>query len=95
MIKKNLDYMIKQSQQAGAKVLLLGMRIPPNYGQTYSDLFARQYQQLAQTNDTLLLPFLLTDIAAKPGMMQIDGIHPTLKAQPIMMEAVWSVFRLK
>ncbi len=92
IIKKNLDYMIKQSQQAGAKVLLLGMRIPPNYGQTYSDLFAQQYQQLAHTNDTLLLPFLLTDIAAKPDMMQVDGIHPTLKAQPIMMEAVWSVF---
>lgn len=93
MMKQNLSYMIKQSQNAGAEVLLLGMRIPPNYGQTYSDLFSRQYQQLALENNTLILPFLLNGIATQTGMMQADGIHPTTKAQPLMMEYVWSVIK--
>lgn len=91
LITQNLNYMIQQSQQAGAEVLLLGMRIPPNYGQGYSRLFARQYQQLAVENNTLFVPFLLNGIAAQPGMMQADGIHPTLQAQGIMMEQVRAV----
>jgi acyl-CoA thioesterase-1 len=93
MMKQNLDYMIKQSQNAGAEVLLLGMRIPPNYGKTYSDLFSRQYKQLALENNTLILPFLLNGIATQTGMMQADGIHPTAKAQPLMMEYVWSMIK--
>jgi acyl-CoA thioesterase I len=93
MMKQNLDYMIKQSQNAGAEVLLLGMRIPPNYGKTYSDLFSRQYKQLALENNTLVLPFLLNGIATQTGMMQADGIHPTAKAQPLMMEYVWSMIK--
>ena len=84
MMKQNLDYMIKQSQNAGAEVLLLGMRIPPNYGKTYSDLFSRQYKQLALENNTLVLPFLLNGIATQTGMMQ---------AQPLMMEYVWSMIK--
>lgn len=88
-ITKNLDYMIQQSQSSGAKVLLLGMRIPPNYGETYSRLFAEQYQKLALKHDALLIPFFLKGIAAKPGMMQADGIHPTAQAQLLMMESVW------
>ncbi len=93
MMKQNLGYMIKQSQKSGAEVLILGMRIPPNYGQTYSDLFSRQYQQLALENNTLILPFLLKGIATQSGMMQADGIHPTVKAQPIMMNYVWSLIK--
>lgn len=93
MMKQNLDYMIKQSQNAGAEVLLLGMRIPPDYGKTYSDLFSRQYKQLALENNTLVLPFLLNGIATQTGMMQADGIHPTAKAQPLMMEYVWSMIK--
>lgn len=93
MMKQNLGYMIKQSQSAGAEVLLLGMRIPPNYGKTYSDLFSRQYKQLALENNALILPFLLDGIATQTGMMQADGIHPTVKAQPLMMEYVWSMIK--
>ena len=93
MMKQNMSYMITQSQSAGAEVLLLGMRIPPNYGKTYSDLFSRQYKQLALENDTLILPFLLNGIATQTGMMQADGIHPTAKAQPLMMEYVWSMIK--
>ena len=93
LIKQNLNFMITQSQQAGAKVALLGMRIPPNYGQRYSELFASQYQQLALENNILFVPFLLNGIAAQPGMMQADGIHPTLQAQAIMKEQVWSIIK--
>lgn len=88
-ITKNLDYMIQQSQSSGAKVLLLGMQIPPNYGQSYSRLFAQQYKKLALERNVSLVPFLLAGIAAEPGMMQADGIHPTAQAQPLMMESVW------
>lgn len=93
-ITKNLDYMIQQSQSSGAKVLLLGMRIPPNYGETYSRLFAEQYQKLALKHDALLIPFFLKGIAAEPGMMQADGIHPTAQAQPLMMESVWRLLNI-
>lgn len=86
---QNLAYIIKTSQQKGAKVLLLGMRIPPNYGQTYSELFANQYQQLAASYQVKSVPFLLSGIVGQAGMMQEDGIHPTMNAQPIMLHNVW------
>jgi acyl-CoA thioesterase-1 len=88
LMKKNLTTMIKLSQTTGAKVLLLGMRIPPNYGKTYSERFANQYQLLASEHPVELVPFLLTGIAGEVGMMQADGIHPTTIAQPIMMKSV-------
>lgn len=93
VISKNLEAMITQSKQAGANVLLLGMRIPPNYGETYSNLFAQQYQDLALKHELSIVPFLLEGIATEPGMMQADGIHPTAQAQPIMMEHVWRLLQ--
>ena len=94
LIKQNLSYMIQQSQQSKADVLLLGMQIPPNYGQTYSKLFARQYQELASTHDTQLVPFLLQGIAGVEGMMQADGIHPTQPAQIMMLNNVYPAIKL-
>ncbi len=94
LIKQNLSYMISESQQSGAEVLLLGMKIPPNYGQTYSELFARQYQELAATHNIKLVPFLLQGIAGIEGMMQADGIHPTQPAQAIMLKNVYQVINL-
>tara|TARA_B110001454_G_C12639457_1_gene400560 strand:- start:273 stop:914 length:642 start_codon:yes stop_codon:yes gene_type:complete len=94
LIKQNLSYMIKQSQQSGADVLLLGMQIPPNYGQTYSKLFAHQYQELATTHNVGLVPFLLQGIAGVEGMMQADGIHPTQPAQIIMLNNVYPAIKL-
>jgi acyl-CoA thioesterase I len=91
VITQNLSRMILQSQQAGAEVILLGMRIPPNYGQRYSDLFAGQYQKIALEHKVIHLPFLLQGIAAVSGMMQADGIHPTRDAQPIMMNNIWDL----
>jgi acyl-CoA thioesterase-1 len=93
LMKQNFDHMIVQSKRAGANVFLLAMQIPPNYGLGYSKLFARQYQQLADKHEITLVPFFLEDIATKEGMMQNDGIHPTTKAQPFMMEAVWNVLQ--
>lgn len=88
LIKKNLGYIIKSSQDSGARVLLLGMQIPPNYGQTYSKLFAQQYQQLTSLFSIDSVPFLLQGIAGVEGMMQDDGIHPTQQAQAIMLNSV-------
>lgn len=93
LIKQNLSYMIKQSQQSAANVLLLGMQIPPNYGQTYSQLFARQYQELAASHDVEVVPFLLQGIAGVEGMMQADGIHPTQPAQVIMLNNVYPAIK--
>ncbi|NRA23389.1 MAG: arylesterase [Oleispira sp.] len=94
LMKKNLTRMINLSQRAGAKVLLLGMRIPPNYGQTYSERFSGQYKQLALEQQINLVPFLLTGIAGRAGMMQADGIHPTQNAQPLIMQSVWQQLML-
>ena len=93
LITKNLTYMINLSESMGAKTLLLGMRIPPNYGQRYSELFAQQYTQLATELNVTLVPFLLEGVAGEKGMMQADGIHPTEEAQPIMLKSVWEILK--
>ena len=85
----NLARMIEQSLAAGARVVLAEMRIPPNYGRTYTEKFNGTYSDLAARYDVVLLPFVLQDIALEPGMMQADGIHPTAAAQPIILEQVW------
>jgi acyl-CoA thioesterase-1 len=89
--RNNLASMIEQSRAAGAKVILAEMRIPPNYGQSYTEKFNDTYQELTDEYDIVLLPFLLQDIALKPGLMQDDGIHPTVAAQPLILDQVWAV----
>jgi acyl-CoA thioesterase-1 len=91
--RSNLSSMIEHSQAAGARVILAEMRIPPNYGRTYTEKFNGTYAELASRFDVEFLPFLLQDIALEPGMMQEDGIHPTAAAQPIILEQVWSVLQ--
>ena len=86
---KNLSSMIEQSQSAGASVILSEMRIPPNYGRTYTEKFNTLYTTLANQYEVSLLPFLLDDIALEPGLMMADGIHPTAEAQPLILEKVW------
>ncbi len=88
-MRANLATMIEQSQQAGAEVLLLGIDIPPNYGQAYRDAFTGVYYSLAEEYDLSLVPFLLEDIALNQQLMQSDGIHPTADAQPIILDNVW------
>ena len=88
LISDNLQQMIQQSKQGGARVLLLGMRIPPNYGAKYTSMFYNNYQQLAEQEQIALVPFLLKGVAAEPGMMQADGLHPTAAAQDTLLQNV-------
>ena len=73
----------------GAAVLLLGMRLPPNYGERYTTGFAQLYEQLAAQHHVALVPFLLEGIALHPELMQDDGLHPNARGQPLLLENVW------
>ncbi len=86
LLESNLQTMIDASKNAGAKVILAGMQIPPNYGPRYSSEFKALYEKLAQKNQSGLIPFLLEGIGGKAELMQRDGIHPTAEAQKIIME---------
>lgn len=88
-MRTNLASMIEASQEAGAQVLLLGIQVPPNYGQAYTDAFRRVFHQLADEHDVPLVPFLLDGIALEARLMQDDGIHPTAAAQPRILDNVW------
>lgn len=88
-IENNLSRLIELSQQAGAKVLLLGVRLPPNYGATYTQTFSQIYTALSQKYGIPLVPFLLENVALNRGYMQRDGIHPTEHAQPLILQNVW------
>lgn len=87
--RRNLARMIQISQAAGAKVLLAGVHIPPNYGPDYTSAFHGVYHELAQEYGTGLIPFILEDVALNPELMQDDGIHPTAAAQPVIVDNVW------
>lgn len=90
--RANLQAMIEASQQAGAKVLLLGMEMPPNYGARYAEQFKQLYVDLARQTRVPLVPFFLKGIADVPNAMdffQSDRIHPNESAQPLMLDNVW------
>ena len=88
-LETNLAEMTELSQQAGADVVLVEMRIPPNYGPRYTERFQALYGDLAERYNAALVPFLLDRVAEVPGLMQSDQIHPNAKAQPIILENVW------
>ncbi len=88
-IKANLTQLIELSEQAGARVLLMTIHIPPNYGKKYTQAFRQIYHDLALQHSLPQLPFLLKGIALKPELMQRDGLHPNKKAQPKIAEAMW------
>ena len=85
----NLRAIIIASQKAKAKVLLIGMQIPPNYGGNYTRQFAGVFPKLAKETRVSLVPFLLEGMADQPQLFQSDRIHPTAEAQPLMLDAVW------
>ena len=89
-MQANLDRMIEQSLASDAEVLLVGIDIPPNYGQAYRDAFGQVFQKLADEYQLPLLPFLLDGVALQPELMQDDGIHPTAEAQPRILDNVWT-----
>jgi acyl-CoA thioesterase I len=88
-MKKNLLAMIDQSQKVGAKVLVVGIRMPPNYGEPYTKAFEQAFVDVAKEKKTALLPFLFEGFAEKLEMFQPDRIHPTEAAQPALLKNVW------
>ncbi|SFW31792.1 acyl-CoA thioesterase-1 [Pseudomonas sp. NFACC19-2] len=92
-LQQNLASMVEKSQQAGAKVLILGMRLPPNYGARYTTAFAEVFSKVAEESGSALVPFVLEGIGGVPSMMQPDGIHPTAEAQPVLLDNVWPTLK--
>jgi acyl-CoA thioesterase I len=89
LIKSNLTELVNRAQKAGAKVLLLSMRIPPNYGKRYTDMFYDIYPRLAKDLKIAYVPFILEDVALVNDLMQADGLHPNAKAQSLIVEKIW------
>ena len=87
-MKENLAAMIRAVRAAKARVVLVGMRLPPNYG-PYADEFHKVYAELARSEKVALVPFLLDGIADQPRLFQADTIHPTAEAQPQLLDNVW------
>ncbi len=88
-MRENLTAMVKASRAAGAEVLLVGMQIPPNYGQQYTRKFQSAYAEVARVQKVPLVPFLLEGFGARRTLFQADGIHPTAEAQALMLDTVW------
>ena len=88
-LQQNLASMVRQSQEAGAKVLLLGMLLPPNYGERYITAFAQTFKTVAEAQKVSLVPFFLEGVGGVPEMMQEDGIHPARAAQERLLENAW------
>lgn len=87
--EQNLRAMARRSARAGARVLIVGMQIPPNYGHDYAQRFVNVFPAVAQAEHAALVPFLLDGIAADRSLFQADGLHPIASAQPRLMENVW------
>ena len=92
-MRQNLGAMVEQAQKAGARVVLVGMKLPPNYGPHYTQEFESAYPAVAKRYRTALVPFLLQDFADNEELFQPDRIHPTEAAQPLMLEQVWKALQ--
>ncbi|MEH6473727.1 MAG: arylesterase [Halopseudomonas sp.] len=91
LIERNLKRLVELGQQADAEVVVLGMRIPPNYGPRYSDGFYQLFASAASAREARYLPFLLDAVGGVPELMQADGLHPNQQAQMRLLENSWSV----
>ena len=92
-MRGNLGKMVDLSVDSGAQVLLLGMRIPPNYGPEFTEKFFTVFADVARDKKAPLVPFLLNDIALSPNLMQADGVHPNELGQPKLLDNVWPRLR--
>lgn len=88
-ITANLKRLIELSQQAGAEVILVGVRLPPNYGAGYTEPFFNQYAKLSEAYQLGYVPFILEGVAGRDEVMQEDGLHPEAKAQPRVLANLW------
>jgi acyl-CoA thioesterase-1 len=93
MIKSNLRQIIEKIKAENANIVLAGIRLPPNYGQIYTEKFYQIYQDLSKQENVTLVPFFMDGVAKNSAMMQADGIHPTAKAQPVLFNNVWEILR--
>ncbi len=89
--KNNLDAIVRACKKRHARVLLVGMRLPPNYGLKYSDAFGKIYPELAKRHDLALVPFMLEGFAGNMEDFQSDGLHPSAKAQGKVLSNIWKV----
>jgi acyl-CoA thioesterase-1 len=87
--RDNLTRMVQLSQAAGARILLVGTRIPPNYGPRYATEFAGIFPQVAHQYHLPVVPFLLEKVALDPALMQDDGLHPNARGQPLLLDTLW------
>ena len=92
-MRSNIGKMVNLAADSGARVLLLGMRIPPNYGSEFTEKFFAVFGDVARDKKVPLVPFLLNDIALSPGLMQADGVHPNELGQPKLLDNVWPSLR--
>jgi acyl-CoA thioesterase I len=92
-MRANLVAMARLARSAGAEVLLLGMRIPPNYGPEYTGQFQAAFSQAAGELHLRLVPFLMRDVALSASLMQADGYHPNEAGQPLLLETVWPALK--
>jgi acyl-CoA thioesterase-1 len=96
MTRDNLGWMTQAARQAGARVLLVGMQLPPNYGRDYGERFSELFVQVARQHQSAVVPFFLQGFANQPDAaryFQADRIHPTEEAQPLMLATVWPEIR--
>ncbi|WP_341678783.1 arylesterase [Niveibacterium sp. SC-1] len=93
LMTDNLGAMARTAQEAGAKVVIIGMRLPPNYGPSYTEKFQQSFGAVAKTEGASLVPFLLEGFAQKRDLFQADGVHPIAEAQPLIVENVWGVLK--
>lgn len=89
-LRQNLQSMVEASLAQKARVILAGIKIPPNYGKRYTEMFYQVYTQLAAEYPIVLIPFLLDGIGDNTALMQADGLHPTKEAQPLILDIVWN-----
>ncbi len=92
-MRENLATMVRAAKAAGARVLLVGMRLPPNYGPDYANRFAAVFAEVAREEKTAFLPFLLEPLGAGREHYQADGLHPTAAAQPLLLDHVWPALK--
>ena len=93
VMRRNLEAMIDASRRAKAQVLLVGMRLPPNYGTAYTEKFQQVYTELARSKKIAFVPFLFEGFAEEARYFQPDRVHPTGEAQALMLETVWKGLR--
>ena len=91
VIRRNLGSMIEIAEQGGARIVLAGMQMPPNYGSAYADAFSGLYAELAEEHEVVLVEYFIEKVALDPKLMQADGIHPNADGQPVLLNNVWTV----